>query len=95
MKLYATVSSERATKGQGGNEYLDSVVSINKHEVLKIQIDKHENGTHYALQVLERGYIVFEENYPIEETKGKKQKGDCDDCMSQTCLDCTIKHNPD
>jgi len=23
MKLYSTITSERATKGQGGNEYLD------------------------------------------------------------------------
>ncbi len=27
MKLYATVSSERATKGQGGNEYI--IIDIN------------------------------------------------------------------
>jgi hypothetical protein len=27
MQLYATVQSERATKGQGGNKYLDIVLT--------------------------------------------------------------------
>jgi len=28
MKLYATTTSERATKGQGGNEYLNIALSL-------------------------------------------------------------------
>ena len=28
MKLYANVSSERATKGQGGNKYIDVVLQV-------------------------------------------------------------------
>lgn len=28
MKLYATVQSERASKGQGGNEYLDIDITV-------------------------------------------------------------------
>lgn len=28
MKLYATVTSERASKGQGGNKYLDITIAI-------------------------------------------------------------------
>jgi len=30
MKLYATVSSERATKGQGGNKELDIIIQAEK-----------------------------------------------------------------
>ena len=39
MKLYAIVTSERASKGQGGNEFLDIEVSDeNKRDFLKIRI---------------------------------------------------------
>lgn len=32
MKLYATITSERATKGQGGNKYLDIEIKAEKLE---------------------------------------------------------------
>jgi hypothetical protein len=28
MKLYATITSERASKGQGGNKYIDIVLQV-------------------------------------------------------------------
>lgn len=32
MKLYATVTSERASKGQGGNKYLDIDITVGDAE---------------------------------------------------------------
>lgn len=32
MKLYATVASERASKGQGGNEYLDIDIFVGSRD---------------------------------------------------------------
>ena len=56
MKLYANVESERATKGQGGNDYLkiklqgedkDLTGSVLLEAVLHIR--KVDNGLEYAL----------------------------------------------
>ena len=41
MKLYATTTSERATKGQGGNDYLSiDVQNEDKESILTIKIEK-------------------------------------------------------
>jgi hypothetical protein len=40
MKLYATVASERASKSQGGNNYLHVSVTDEKREVVYIYIDR-------------------------------------------------------
>jgi hypothetical protein len=42
MKLYATTTSERATKGQGGNDYLHvSVCDEREKEAVHVYITKH------------------------------------------------------
>ena len=55
MKLYATIQSERATKGQGGNEYLNIVVK-NEFEndilVLVIHPPRQDGTIHGYLAVL-------------------------------------------
>jgi hypothetical protein len=35
MKLYATTTSERASKGQGGNDYIDIIITDEKQNVIK------------------------------------------------------------
>ena len=81
MKLYATVTSERATKGQGGNHYLD----------IKLTYQLPQGRAHYgALTLSENGVLTF--IYPTGEvktictlsqlgittieSKGNKQKGE-------------------
>ena len=80
MKLYATVTSERASKGQGGNKQIVIDLNIEKETVGRV-VMKHEE---------DNGYTIY--YYPItettgkggrvllhkEETKGKKQKGEHD-----------------
>ena len=48
MKLYATITSERATKGQGGNEYLNINILGEKKEPLG-HIRIIPDGTNYRL----------------------------------------------
>lgn len=90
MKLYATVMSERASKGQGGNKYLQIKITV----------------THNDGNVMEMGTIMVEEGYGLDEqmpqfvltyapyderelievdrienrTKGEKQKGELVAC---------------
>jgi len=76
MKLYATTTSERASKGQGGNENL----------WIKLEVE-HDNGERevfgeYNLSRQENYYVLseFSENATSEikslEIKGNKQKSE-------------------
>lgn len=71
MKLYATVTSERASKGQGGNDYLVADFTINKISIGKVGIKIHNRYAYIISTVKDN---TREE--VIEETKGKKQKGE-------------------
>ncbi len=45
MKLYATTTSERASKGQGGNEYIDiEIKNRTAITILKIRIEPDEDN---------------------------------------------------
>lgn len=45
MKLYATTTTERASKGQGGNEYLHiDITDETGQAIAKIHITTFENG---------------------------------------------------
>lgn len=74
MKLYATVSSERATKGQGGNEYLNIDVK-NEAEVVILSVRAFPSG----LNNPDCGMIVITlpsgKTIRHEYEKGKQQKG--------------------
>jgi hypothetical protein len=81
MKLYATTTSERATKGQGGNKYLsievlDGDKNIQRKTVkLDIWIDRHD---HTILKYEDcMGNMLYHDiTLEKEELKGKRQKGD-------------------
>ena len=68
MKLYAMVSSERASKGQGGNEYVRVELRQAKNTPVEYYIDYDSKG----LLVMDSTYNTLLE---IGETKGNKQKG--------------------
>jgi hypothetical protein len=46
MKLYATTTSERASKGQGGNKYLDIVITAgeNREKIARYIFEINEGG---------------------------------------------------
>jgi hypothetical protein len=68
MKLYATTTSERASKGQGGNDKLE--IEITGENKLPLAF----------ITVLPSGTIIVEEQeggeVVVEKTKGKSQKGE-------------------
>ena len=84
MKLYATVQSERASKGQGGNDFLRvyltvgnsieqadaGVVEIVECSPDKFEIKYHLMGKTKLLQQINTKGTVF-------ETKAKREKGEC------------------
>lgn len=72
MKLYANIKSERAKKGQGGNEYLDIDITVgDEHESLsKLTV---RMGDYLGAEV----YGLYDENDALLKylpIKGNKQK---------------------
>jgi len=80
MKLYGTVSSERATKGQGGNKYLDiqltddtgdNFLSVKVTQVNTIS--EHDGDLReYRVTVKNRNIELANRSHWIKE-KGKKK----------------------
>lgn len=77
MKLYATVTSERASKGQGGRELLIEVFNEERLKVLEGEIRYTENGLKIYVSTTIGDRET--ENQCIDfflPTKGKQQKGE-------------------
>ncbi|NIA30714.1 MAG: hypothetical protein GWP06_12480 [Actinobacteria bacterium] len=81
MKIYTKITSERASKGQGGNDFIDIEVKGEDGEnILELNI-KPEND-----QLIISGYVIHQHpqgkrceqylRYKVDKTKGKKQKMD-------------------
>lgn len=73
MKLYATTTSERASKGQGGNEYINGVFTCDEDIVIQVRICSYDDEN-WRLQITTPEGTSFQ-TYP-KQTKGKKQKGE-------------------
>lgn len=70
MKLYGTITSERATKGQGGKYLIIEIFDENKNSLWGITVKDN------TLKV-NKGYNEFNEAKVIfTDTKGKRQKGE-------------------
>lgn len=67
MLLYATTTSERASKGQGGNDYLEIEVKINDRVNPRYHIRVNKN-TFEVLNQEER--VIYLEEHTLH--KGKK-----------------------
>ncbi|HVM60180.1 MAG TPA: hypothetical protein VMV72_04870 [Verrucomicrobiae bacterium] len=77
MKLYATVTSERATKGQGGNDFLNIVIT-NEHEEEIMRV--HANGRGKEKPRIAISFDGDKLCFPPQpiDIKGKRQKGEID-----------------
>lgn len=59
MKLYAKTTSERASKGQGGNKFLNILVqNEDKHKILKIDIKPAKFGLYQVSITNDRGVFI-------------------------------------
>lgn len=85
MKLYANVTSERATKGQGGNDFIDIVVKgEDQKNILELKITPHDN--HYKIT----GYAINGGNLRSESYisyEVRKEKNVC--TFPSLSLQCT------
>ena len=91
MNLYATITSERATKGQGGNKRLDiNLFYIDRENpAIKIDFRPIDDKTFYLKLTDNKGKIIF-----AKQIKGKSQKGEIlpfhnhNGCYNQDCAEC-------
>ncbi len=105
MKLYATTTSERASKGQGGNEYIETNFFITSKESPQARVrvinDEKMGLIYFSVEEYFFGKwrMKYQKEYfiNVSETKGNKKKGDCthkDNYIFNTirgkeCKDCT------
>lgn len=89
MTLYATVSSERASKGQGGNEYLNIEILDASQEVVATAYITH-NGEKTIIEIV---YDSMNANV-YAEAKGEKQKGEriCKQCGARVKTSLEVFH---
>jgi hypothetical protein len=79
MKLYATVTSERASKGQGGNKMLKVDITLGDERIvagyLVVNADNPEKTYRIAWYSPDTiGPTILAD---IPQAKGEKQKGEC------------------
>lgn len=76
MKLYATIESERASKGQGGNDYIN----------IELQSGSAKSSfVEYAIEYTAEGIRVTDGDGSIlletgDREKGERQKGELCNC---------------
>ena len=100
MRLYATITSERATKGQGGNKQItielkafDRINPVAKITLFPWKNTLDDKIPHLCIEMVE-GL-----SHSIEWTKAKKQKGECkhfivrDDYGKEYCQECGTYDN--
>lgn len=84
MKLYATTTSERASKGQGGNEYLYiDVKDCNEEIRIHMAVLQLKNGD-IAINVLIDEKPVFQEIIKGNKQKDDNKIHDCSYCNENT-----------
>jgi phosphoribosylamine-glycine ligase len=58
MKLYGQITSERASKGQGGNEFLSvQILDKNQNAILDINVRYKDTGHEVVLTKYQKQYI--------------------------------------
>ena len=78
MKLYATITSERASKGQGGNEYLDIDITVrrsNGSDVYLSRLTVRPDETGIGLYTDTDNLVEHINEKDISIGKAKRQKG--------------------
>lgn len=85
MKLYATTTSERASKGQGGNEYIIIDINVGRNTIGQVEIlynadtEKDATMTHdeWVLQYrrvggVEKEWTILDQDNILPEKKGNQ-----------------------
>ena len=96
MKLYATVTSERASKGQGGNEYL-AIVVLDEAKTQRARFDITNDGDGFILDYLDyaTGAVMRlkeDKAQPVRRARWPKGEGEeTKGAKSRTCFHCSEK----
>lgn len=71
MKLYATTTSERASKGQGGNDYIAIKLRVgeNREQFCNLYLSTSKDGSCYELINKDNNDVIW-----TKTIKGKKPK---------------------
>ena len=88
MKLYTTTTSERASKVQGGNEFIVSQFSVEHENIGEVELELLEDGEwllKYRANDLMDWDILRQGSIDILKTKSQKVK-------SQICRHCGKIH---
>ena len=79
MKLYATTTSERASKGQGGNQFLTIEIKAEgftgiptRTNLYRLSLSKNDNNGGLYAELLK---YSTHEIIVLDNIKGEKQKG--------------------
>ena len=88
-RLYCTATSDKASKGQGGQKYIIIDLNVGNRQVAQIELlynnDSKHHGTDLDEWVLQyrpegsdedRDWTILAQGNVIPEQKGKRQKGD-------------------
>lgn len=91
MKLYATVSSERASKGQGGENLTIEICGPTKEIVATLEVEW--NGEKVIIEGTYNSYQANMYASKEEDKKGNKQEGEeCRTCIIHGQVWCRL-HN--
>lgn len=104
MKLYATVTSERASKGQGGNEYvlIDFTAGDKDNHIGQVELYLYDDDVKQGSEENEwllkwrrneddDWHILSQGHIDSTKQKGKKKKGGCphNNCDDDAiCINC-------
>jgi hypothetical protein len=87
MKLYATTTSERASKGQGGNEYIRVELRQAKNTPVEYYIEYNQKG----LLIMDSTYGTLLETGKLKGNKQKDENNRCEHGMpykGKLCIVC-------
>jgi hypothetical protein len=84
MKLYGTIKSERAEKGQGGNEFLEIEITDDKRQVLaKMKVEPGGDKNRLIININDTLCVL------------DQQKSTSCECTDSMCAKCLLKNCQD
>lgn len=101
MRLYATTTSERASKSQGGNNFIETEYTLDQEQYAIVNLAHvhgglpHTDRRSYQLTIVcdENVRLVNSEGAILYDTpKGNKQKGEQDHPQGW-CAECQVRHS--
>jgi hypothetical protein len=93
MKLYGTITSERATKGQGGNKYINFQITAGENKTIMLcgSITCEETETENIYRLFNAGVLVDTLTESKQSDDNCAKCGGIKDSYESLCYDCQMK----